>query len=40
MIDDDDEYGAVCGMRIDGGNRSIRRKYAPVHFVYHKSHMT
>jgi hypothetical protein len=29
MIDDDD-YGAVGGMRIDKGNRSTRRKPAPV----------
>jgi hypothetical protein len=29
MIDDDD-YGAVGGMRIDRGNRSTRRKPAPV----------
>jgi hypothetical protein len=26
----DDVCGAVCGMRIDRGNRSIRRKPAPV----------
>jgi hypothetical protein len=30
MIDDD--YGAVGGMRIDKGNRSNRRKPAPVPF--------
>jgi hypothetical protein len=29
MIDDDD-YGAVGGMRIGGGNRSTQRKPAPV----------
>jgi hypothetical protein len=29
MIDDDD-YGAVGGMRIDRGNRSTRRKPVPV----------
>jgi hypothetical protein len=29
MIDDDD-YGAVGGMRIGRGNRSTRRKHAPV----------
>jgi hypothetical protein len=29
MIDDDD-YGAVGGMRIGRGNRSTRRKAAPV----------
>jgi hypothetical protein len=29
MIDDDD-YGAVGGMRIGRGNRSTRRKPAPV----------
>jgi hypothetical protein len=27
---DDDEYGAVGGMRIGRGNRSTRRKPAPV----------
>jgi hypothetical protein len=28
--DDDDDYGAVGGMRIGTGNRSTRRKPAPV----------
>jgi hypothetical protein len=28
--DDDDEYGAVGGMRISRGNRSTRTKPAPV----------
>jgi hypothetical protein len=28
--DDDDEGGAVDGMRIGKGNRSTRRKLAPV----------
>jgi hypothetical protein len=37
---DDDESGAVCGMRIGRGSWSTQRKPAPVHFVYHKSHMT
>jgi hypothetical protein len=32
MIDDDD-YGAVGGMRIDRGNRSTRRKPAPVPLI-------
>jgi hypothetical protein len=32
MIDDDDECGAVGGMRIGKGNRSTRRKTAPVPF--------
>jgi hypothetical protein len=30
MIDDDDDYGTVGGMRIGRGNRSTRRKPAPV----------
>jgi hypothetical protein len=30
--DDDDEYGAVVGMRIGSGNRSTRMKQAPVSF--------
>jgi hypothetical protein len=30
MIDDDDNYGAVGGMRIGRGNRSTRRKPASV----------
>jgi hypothetical protein len=30
MFDDDDECGAVGGMRIGRGNRSTRRKPAPV----------
>jgi hypothetical protein len=37
---DDDECGAVGGMRIDRGNRNIRRNPAQCHFVHHKSHMT
>jgi hypothetical protein len=30
MIDDNDDYGAVGGMRIGRGNRSTRRKPTPV----------
>jgi hypothetical protein len=30
--DDDDECGAVCGLRIGKGNLSTRRKPAPVPF--------
>jgi hypothetical protein len=30
MVDDDDERGAVDGMRISKGNRSTRRKSAPM----------
>jgi hypothetical protein len=30
MIDDGDECGAIGGMRIGKGNRSTRRKHAPV----------
>jgi hypothetical protein len=37
---DNDEYRAVAGTRTCRGNRSTRRKSAPVHFVHHKSHMT
>jgi hypothetical protein len=29
MIDDDDDYGAICGIKIGRGNRSTRRKTAP-----------
>jgi hypothetical protein len=35
MIDNDDECGAVGGMRIGRGNQSAQRKRAPVD---HKSH--
>jgi hypothetical protein len=35
-----DECGAVGGMRIGRGNRSIRRKLPQYHFVRHKSHIT
>jgi hypothetical protein len=34
---DDGDFGAVGGMRIGSGNRSIRRKPA---FIHHKSHMS
>jgi hypothetical protein len=30
IVDDDDECGAVCGMRIGRRNRSTRRKPSPV----------
>jgi hypothetical protein len=30
MIDDDDDCGAIGGMRIGSGNRSTRRKPVPV----------
>jgi hypothetical protein len=30
MIDDDEECGAVGGMRIGGGNRNTSKKTAPV----------
>jgi hypothetical protein len=40
MIDDDDECGAVCGIKIDRGNLSTLRKTAQYHFVHHKFHMT
>jgi hypothetical protein len=37
---DDDEWGAVGGMRIGRGKQSSRRKPAKCHFLHHKSHMT
>jgi hypothetical protein len=37
---DDDECGAVGGMRIGKRNRGTWRKAAPVPFVHHKSYMT
>jgi hypothetical protein len=40
LMIDDDECGAVGGMRIGRGNRSTRRKPVPVHFVHHKSHIS
>jgi hypothetical protein len=39
MIDEDD-CGAIGGMKIGRGNRSTRRKPAQRHFVHHKSHIT
>jgi hypothetical protein len=36
----DDGYGAVGGMRIGRGNRTTRRKTAPVPIYPYKSHMT
>jgi hypothetical protein len=39
MIDEDD-CGAIGGMKIGRGNRSTGRKPVPVPFVHHKSHMT
>jgi hypothetical protein len=37
---DDDECGAVGGMKIGRGNGSTQRKLPECHFVHHKSHMT
>jgi hypothetical protein len=38
---DDDEFGAVGGMRICRGDRSFRKKnLSQCHFFYHKSHIT
>jgi hypothetical protein len=36
----DDECGAFSGMRIGRGNRSTRRKRAPVPLFHHESHKT
>jgi hypothetical protein len=37
--DDDDDCGVISGMRIGRGNRSTRRKSAPIRIVHHKSHV-
>jgi hypothetical protein len=34
------ECGAVVGISAGRGNRSTRRKPAPISLVHHKSHMT
>jgi hypothetical protein len=39
MIDDDD-YGAVGGMRIGRGTEVLGENLHQCHFVHHKSHMT
>jgi hypothetical protein len=40
MIDDDDDCGAVDGMRIGRGNQVLGEKLSHCHFVHDKSHMT
>jgi hypothetical protein len=40
MIDDDDDCGAIGGMRIGKRNRNTWRKPALVPLVHHKYHMT
>jgi hypothetical protein len=37
---DDDECGAVGGMRIGRGNEILGENLPQCHFVHHKSHMT
>jgi hypothetical protein len=39
MIDDDD-CGAVGGIRIDRENEVLVENLSPCHFVHHKFHMT
>jgi hypothetical protein len=34
------DCGAIGGMKIDRGNRSIGENLPQRHFVHHKSHMT
>jgi hypothetical protein len=38
--DDDDDCGAIGGMRIGKGNLRTGRKLPQCHFVHNKSHMT
>jgi hypothetical protein len=40
IIDDDDEYGAVGGMRIGRDTEILGENLPQCHFVDHKSHMT
>jgi hypothetical protein len=37
---DDDEYGAVGGIKIGRVNRRTKGKPAPVPDVHHRAHMT
>jgi hypothetical protein len=40
-LDDDNECGAVGGIKIGEGKRKYSEKKAALdHFVHHKSHMT
>jgi hypothetical protein len=39
LPNDDNECGAVGGMRIGSGNRNTRRKLVQRHFVHHKFHI-
>jgi hypothetical protein len=40
MIDDDDDCGAIGGMRIDRGTEVLVENLPQWHFFRHKFHMT
>jgi hypothetical protein len=40
MIDDDDDCGAIVGMRIGGETKVLGENLPQCLFVHHKSHMT